>query len=248
MPAASKNSQSGQQNLMTAIQALSKKLPALQSFASAGRESTSADLPLITAEDKERQALLEQEEEEERRRRAEYLKATFPSAISASETYTGPGQISQEEAKQAGYLAGEFASDIIPGGRIVKGLPDFAKAALVPTPMNLGIGASRLIPTQLGGPAVTAWLKRLKRANDVGTAIGSSDPDIGQLAIAAGALGGKKIPYLGSATKGLTREEDPLETPVLSEGTMSVLNNLLGGGQAVADPLPKEIRDRLRGI
>jgi len=223
----------------------------LQSFASAGRESTSADLPLITAEDKERQALLEQEEEEERRRRAEYLKATFPSAISASETYTGPGQISQEAAKQAGYLAGEFASDIIPGGRIVKGAPDFAKAALVPTPMNLGIGASRLIPTQLGGPAVTAWLKRLKRANDVGTAIGSSDPDAAQLAIATGALFGKKIPGLDrlkSATKGLTREEDPFETPVLSEGTMSVLNNLLGGGQAVADPLPKEIRDRLRGI
>ena len=241
MPAASKNSQSGQQNLMTAIQALSKKLPALQSFASAGRESTGVSVDERTEEQKKRA-------EEERRRRAEYLKATFPSAISASETYTGPGQISQEEAKQAGYLAGEFASDIIPGGRIVKGLPDFAKAALVPTPMNLGIGASRLIPTQLGGPAVTAWLKRLKRANDVGTAIGSSDPDIGQLAIAAGALGGKKIPYLGSATKGLTREEDPLETPVLSEGTMSVLNNLLGGGQAVADPLPKEIRDRLRGI
>ena len=241
MPAASKNSQSGQQNLMTAIQALSKKLPALQSFASAGRESTGGSGDERTEEQKKRA-------EEERRRRAEYLKATFPSAISASETYTGPGQISQEEAKQAGYLAGEFASDIIPGGRIVKGLPDFAKAALVPTPMNLGIGASRLIPTQLGGPAVTAWLKRLKRANDVGTAIGSSDPDIGQLAIAAGALGGKKIPYLGSATKGLTREEDPLETPVLSEGTMSVLNNLLGGGQAVADPLPKEIRDRLRGI
>ena len=241
MPAASKNSQSGQQNLMTAIQALSKKLPALQSFASAGRESTGVSVDERTEEQKKRA-------EEERRRRAEYLKATFPSAISASETYTGPGQISQEAAKQAGYLAGEFASDIIPGGRIVKGIPDFAKAALVPTPMNLGIGASRLIPTQLGGPAVTAWLKRLKRANDVGTAIGSSDPDIGQLAIAAGALGGKKIPYLGSATKGLTREEDPLETPVLSEGTMSVLNNLLGGGQAVADPLPKEIRDRLRGI
>ena len=241
MPAASKNSQSGQQNLMTAIQALSKKLPALQSFASAGRESTGVSVDERTEEQKKRA-------EEERRRRAEYLKATFPSAISASETYTGPGQISQEAAKQAGYLAGEFASDIIPGGRIVKGIPDFAKAALVPTPMNLGIGASRLIPTQLGGPVVTAWLKRLKRANDVGTAIGSSDPDIGQLAIAAGALGGKKIPYLGSATKGLTREEDPLETPVLSEGTMSVLNNLLGGGQAVADPLPKEIRDRLRGI
>ena len=244
MPAASKNSQSGQQNLMTAIQALSKKLPALQSFASAGRESTGVSVDERTEEQKKRA-------EEERRRRAEYLKATFPSAISASETYTGPGQISQEAAKQAGYLAGEFASDIIPGGRIVKGIPDFAKAALVPTPMNLGIGASRLIPTQLGGPAVTAWLKRLKRANDVGTAIGSSDPDIGQLAIAAGALGGKKIPGLDrlkSATKGLTREEDPFETPVLSEGTMSVLNNLLGGGQAVADPLPKEIRDRLRGI
>ena len=210
-------------------------------FATALQESTSVSVDERTEEQKKR-------EEEERRRRAEYLKASFPSAISASETYTGPGQISQEAAKQAGYLAGEFASEIIPGGRVIKGVPDFVKAALVPTPVKLAIPASRFIPTQLGGPLVTSWLKGIKRANDMGTAIGSSDPDAAQLAIGLGALFGKKISsfdHLKSATKGVTREEDPLEAPVLSPETIRMLQKMLGAGQAVADPLSKKIQAML---
>tara|TARA_R110000787_G_scaffold8394_3_gene27974 strand:+ start:274 stop:945 length:672 start_codon:yes stop_codon:yes gene_type:complete len=210
-------------------------------FLKARRESTGVYVDERTEEQKKREEL-------ERRRRAEYLKASFPSAISASEQYTGSGQISQKQAKRAGYLAGEFASEIIPGGRVIKGAPDLLKAALVPTPTNIAIGASRLVPGVLGGGALTRFLKGTKRANDLGTAIGDPDPDAGRLAIAAGALFGKKIPSLGhlkSTTKGMTREEAPIESPVLSPETIRMLKKMLGTGQAVADPLSKTIQAML---
>ena len=199
-------------------------------FEEAKRETTNVAVDERTEDQKKRDEL-------ERIRRSEYRKATFPSAISASETHTGPGQISQEDATRAQYLAGELATDLVPGGRLKKGSGDFVKAALVPTPLNLAIGASHLVPGP-AGKGLTWFLKGLKSTDDVLAAV--DDPDAGGLAIAAGVFGGKKIPGLDrlkSTTKGLTREEKPSKTPFVSAGTRRVLGRLsetFGAQEAVA--------------
>jgi len=169
-------------------------------------------------------------DELERIRRSEYRKATFPSAISASSKYTGPGQMSQGDAKRLQYAMGEFASDLVPGGRAVKGAPDIVKAAMVPTPMNAAIAASHLVPT-VAGRGLTKFLKGVKSTDDVLTAV--EDPDAGGIAIASGVLGGKSpsLSRLKSGTKTMRRDEDPMEQPFIQSRSLS---RFLGAQEAVA--------------